>query len=149
MPEINQIAMEPFVVSSAVFEDAPETYFNVSNQYFNRRFTLEIEGRITASLLGGGRIQFTGPAGATIQGHAELDNGPPAFFNGFGVPVGGGFAIVPNGNHKFRIWAIVESGNNPGLIQLQFALGLAPPVGSSLTQGRTQIRAMIESASFE
>lgn len=148
MPEINQIAMEPFVVSSSAFEDAPETYFSVTNQFLNRRFTLEIEGRIQAALLGGGRIQFTGPSGATIEGHAELDNGPPVFFAGFGVPIGGGVAVVPNGNHKFRIWAIVESGNTPGLIQLQFALGLLPPGGASLTQRRTQIRAMIESASF-
>ena len=141
--EINQISRTNVIATDVAFVPCPETYFNITQQFTERGFTLEIEGRINAQGGGGGRFQFVGPAGAQIQGHADIDNGAPVFFSGFSTPVGGAIA---NGNHKFKVFAVVEAGVNTGLIQLQIALNTAQ---GSLTLGRTMIRAMAESANFE
>lgn len=141
---VNQISRDDVVAGSTSFVDAPEVVAQVSVNELQAGITLEIEGRINVQGGGGGRIQFTGPAGAQIQGHADVDNGAPAFFSGFGTPIGG---AIGNGNHKFRVWAVVQTGDNQGPIQLQIALN-SQPGAAQLTLGRTSIRAERENASF-
>lgn len=144
MPEINQISRDNVVATTTDFIDCPETYFNVKEQHFDNVITLHIEGRLNAAGGGGGRFRFTGPVGAVIQGHADVDNGQPQYFNAFEVAFGG--AGLGNGNHKFKIFAVIQIGQNTGKVQLQIALNSAQ---GNLTMGRTQILAMKESADFE
>jgi len=142
---IAQISREDVMVDTVAFINAPEIYFNVPQDQTGNAFKMEIEGRINVAGGGGGRLQFTGPAGAQIQGHGYIDNGAPAFFSGFESPIGG--AGVGNGNHRFRVWALVQTGSTPGSIQLQIGLN-SQPGSASMTLGRAAIEATRESASF-
>lgn len=141
---IVQISRENLVVDTVAFVSAPETYFNVPEDQVNNGFIMKIEGRINAAGGGGGRIQFLGPAGSSIQGHASIDNGAPAFFGGFETPVGG---AIGNGNHKFEVWAVVLLGSTPGAVQLQVGLN-SQPGSATVTLGRTSIEADREQGSF-
>jgi hypothetical protein len=140
-----QFSRENLVVESTTFENHPEVYVTFSQQETEAGFVLEIEGRVNVQGGGGGRLQFTGPSGAVIQGHASLDNGAPVFFAGFDSPIGG---AIGNGNHCFKIWALLLMGVNPGPVQLQAALN-SQPGGASMTVGRTAIEAKKERATFD